>query len=73
MLTDKYQMNLGLLSLNDLSELISRMGYDEKPIFDILKKTKKKGGDREIIYLFKQFTNIDIDVIRNGTYVLKNN
>ena len=69
-MTNNPTCNLGMLSISDLAEMICRMGYEYNPVFTIIKNSYKKGGDDEVQKVFKLFTEIDIDCISKGKYVI---
>lgn len=62
---------LGLLSIHDLTEMITRMGYEYNPVLTIIQNAFKKNGDVGVKEVFKLFTEIEIDNIRKGRYVIK--
>lgn len=58
-------------NLEGLAEILSRTGYDELILLEMLKELYRNGGDEEIIKTFKKSTGIDIENVAKGRYVFK--
>lgn len=68
LITEDFQQQV--LGIAELAEMASRTGYDEHILLDILQDAFKKGGDREVIKMFREMTDLDLEVIRHGKYVI---
>lgn len=58
-------------NIEGLAEVLSRTGFDETVLVDVLKELYRQGGDDAIIKTFKQSTGIDIEDVGKGRYVFK--
>lgn len=60
-----------ILSIADLAELVSRLGVDEEHVLDYFKTVFLKRGDEGIIEAFKQATDLVIEPVSKGKYMIK--
>jgi hypothetical protein len=69
----KESINEGLkvLKIPDLAEIASRTGTDYEILLDIFRETFAKEGDDGIKKLFKSATDLDLEEMGHGRYVLK--
>ena len=62
-----------ILSFRDLSQMVGRMGYtkeDEEVFFNLFRLAYLRDGDDGVVELFKHATNIKIEPIRKGRYII---
>lgn len=67
---NEIENNSEILSLRDLAEIISRIGVDFDTVFYILRYAYKYYGDERVIELFKHGTNLKIEPISRGKYII---
>jgi hypothetical protein len=71
---DGYQHNIldenqNVMGIQDLAEMVSRLGVDFEIALEILQDQFKKFGDAGVIEMFKGMTDVAIEPIRRGKYV----
>jgi len=62
-----------ILGLPELAELISRMGMDYDILLQVLQGQFQEKGDAGVMAYFKQATELDLEMVRHGKYMLKYN
>jgi hypothetical protein len=64
-------LNESIMNIISLSNIVARTGQEKDTILAILRNEFKRGGDESVIKAFKEMTNIDIEPVRKGIYILK--
>ena len=62
-------------NISQLADVLKRMGFDEQIIYvlrDALIKAFRYGGDDEVIKIFKEITDVDIQALSRGKYMFAN-
>lgn len=59
------------LKIKDLAEISSRMGLDEKTMFQVFMSIFKNEGDDGLIKAFKDVTDLELEDMGYGRYQIK--
>ena len=59
-----------IMNIRDLSEIVARMGWEYEIIIKLVTDVYRNEGDMGVILLFYQMTDIRIDNIRRGHYIM---
>ena len=59
-----------IMSIQDLSDIVTRMGWEYDVIHKLMTTVYMNDGDMGVIMLFYQMTDIRIDNIRRGRYIM---
>ena len=75
---DGYQHNIldesqNIMGIQDLAEMVSRLGVDFEIALEILQDQFRKRGDEGIVEIFQEMTGVAIEPIRRGKYVFSYN
>ena len=60
-----------ILSITDLIDLVSRLGVDKESISSYFRNVFLKWGDDGIIRAFKEATDLIIEPVSKGKYMIK--
>ena len=60
-----------ILKIPDVAEIISRTGNDYDVVLSVLQDAFREGGDTAVNELFKSATDMNLEVISTGRYVIK--
>jgi hypothetical protein len=66
------EQRLDLMKLKDLTELVSRLGYEKEVLLKIFIEMYRKEGSEGVIKVFKSATNLDLEDFGYGRFNLKN-
>ena len=59
-----------IMSIIDLSHVVSRLGMDQDVILVLLHRAYRHSGDEGVVEMFKEMTGLTISAIRRGRYVM---
>ena len=59
-----------IMNIRDLAEVVSRTGWECEDVLTLMTTVYKNDGDMGTIMLFYQMTNLRIDNIRRGHYIM---
>ena len=59
-----------IMNIRDLADIVSRMGWEYDIILKLMTTVYRNDGDMGIIMLFYKMTDLRIDNIRRGHYIM---
>jgi len=63
--------NLNLLKLNDIAEIVARLGMDQKVLLKIFIDMYRKEGSEGVIRLFNSATDLELEDFGYGRFHIK--
>ena len=68
-INEEFQQNI--IGIPELAKIASKSGNDKSILLKMLISTFKKGGDQNVIDMFKEMTDLNLETIRKGKYYIK--
>jgi len=67
---NEFNNSTGVMGLQELADLASRLGFESEFILPLLQKSFKFQGDESVVKTFKRITNLEITPIIKGKYII---